>query len=66
MKNDSEGKSNLYGIDFTMLSSRRQTQRRGRSGDNASLATLVLFDKLIDITTLVGFGEKRWRKKTYA
>ena len=30
--------------------------------DTASLATRVLFGKLFDVATLVGFGEKRCRK----
>ena len=34
----------------------------GRATDDASLATLVLFSKLIDTTTLINFGEKWCRK----
>ena len=32
------------------------------AADTASLATWVLFGKLFDVATLVGFGEKRCRK----
>ena len=33
-----------------------------RAVDTASLATWILFGKLLDVATLVGFGEKRCRK----